>query len=686
MRDAGRGDARRWTIGRSRGAGALDERRATVVRANARAETMGEMRVVCCLARSRATVVRCATATRVKIAGAREATIVGATSSYWSEEAMNAEKETVTEIETTETRVRASDGYVPFDDDDEDDVSRADAGKRALGAAAIAAAIAAFAYSDASVSVPILAPAQTLARALVDMVAAGVDSFVDIMLDAYDAAILGCINVFAWTQSFLLTPGGVVSSGAKASSNLIADPSGAIAKVLGLLSAKPFMSIAAVLLTLSRVVASWTFAAAEYACALLYAMPVYVAAPLAVVSYLTFKKRAMTRKVVEEKKSLKKLANAKAKASAIVSEGKATGASAKWAERLAANAELAKTTPVASAAYDTITEYSSSMSSSFSSSSSDVNVVDPYSLSPSDYSSNFSSDYSYSSSGDAPLDLSPVNYDKYSSNVSSGMSRSSGSALPSGFGLYDFEESYSNREALMGGYNIDQAEVERIYAELMPKDAGIPVPVFESKSETVVEEVKETSAEEDTDAAAAFMRQASTSGEQTKPAAVTESKVTEQKAESVTTSTSTSSSTTSNAPVTEQKTESVTTSTSTSSSTTSNAPVTETMTSKMEMSKIASSSESTKGGKKGGSKEAFLGFVDKVSSIKPEDVTNVVKSVTKKENLDKAAELAKEAANKVQARLDAVEGGNAPKLPGGTRRVSPQDDDFGEGTMIRKKK
>ena len=662
MRDATRGDARRWTIGRrSRGAGAVDERRATVVRATARADTMGETRVVCCLARSRATVVRCATATRVKIAGARGATIVGATSSYWSEEAMNAETETVTEIETTETRVRASGGYVPFDDEDEGDASRADAGKRALGAAVIAAAIAAFAYSDASVSVPMLAPAQTLARALVDMVAAGVDSFVDIMLDAYDAAILGCINVFAWAQTFLLTPGGVVSSGAKASSNLIADPSGAIAKVLGLLSAKPFMSIAAVLLTLSRVVVSWTFAAAEYACALLYAMPVYVAAPLAAVSYLTFKKRAMTQKVVEEKKSLKKLANAKAKAAAIVSEGKATGASAKWAERLAANAELAKKTPLASTAYDTITEYSSSMSSSFSSSSSDVNVVDPYSLS-SDYSSNFSSDYSYSSSGDAPLDLNPVNYDKYSSSVSSGMSRSSGSALPSGFGLYDFEESYSNREALMGGYNIDQAEVERIYAELMPKDAGIPVPVFESKSKTVVEEVKETSAEEDTDAASAFMRQASTSGEQTKPAAVTESKVME------------------------QNTESVTTSTSTSSSTTSDAPVTETVTSKTETSKTTSSSESTKGGKKGGSKEAFLGFVDKVSSIKPEDVTNVVKSVTKKENLDKAAELAKEAANKVQARLDAVEGGAAPKLPGGTRRVSPQDDDFGEGTMIRKKK
>ena len=207
------------------------------------AGTMREVRVTR-EARARAIAGRGATAGRAR-------TIVGGASSYWSDEAMNAETETVTEIETTEMRVRASGGYVPFDEEEDGDDSRADAGRRALGAAAIAAAIAAFAYSDASVSVPILAPAQTLARALVDMVAAGVDSFVDIMLDAYDAAILGCINVFAWAQSFLLTPGGVVSSGAKASSNLVADPSGAFVKVLGLLSAKPFMSIAAVLLTLS---------------------------------------------------------------------------------------------------------------------------------------------------------------------------------------------------------------------------------------------------------------------------------------------------------------------------------------------------------------------------------------------------------------------------------------------------
>ena len=73
-------------------------------------------------------------------------------------------------------------------------------------------------------------------------------------------------------------------------------------------------------------------------------------------------------------------------------------------------------------------------------------------------------------------------------------------------------------------------------------------------------------------------------------------------------------------------------------------------TSKTETSKKESSSESPKIDKKGGSKEAFLGFTDKVSSIKPEDVTNAVKSVTTKENLDKAAELAKDIMNKKRVR------------------------------------
>ena len=159
------------------------------------------MREVCDARRARGSIVgRGATAARGRSREGGGGTIVGGASSSWSDEAMEAETETVTEIETTEMRVRASGGYVPFDEEEDGDDSGA--GRRALGAAAIAAAIAAFAYSDASVSVPILAPVQTLARALVDMVAAGVDSFVDIMLDAYDAAILGCINVFAWAQGF----------------------------------------------------------------------------------------------------------------------------------------------------------------------------------------------------------------------------------------------------------------------------------------------------------------------------------------------------------------------------------------------------------------------------------------------------------------------------------------------------
>ena len=118
-------------------------------------------------------------------------------SSYWSEETS---RETETVVETTTGGVKATMTFAATEEDEEDE--GAGAGKRALGLAAFAAVVAAFAYSDVSASFPFLAPAQTLARALVDMVAAGVDYFVDVTLDAYDAAILGCINVFSWFQSF----------------------------------------------------------------------------------------------------------------------------------------------------------------------------------------------------------------------------------------------------------------------------------------------------------------------------------------------------------------------------------------------------------------------------------------------------------------------------------------------------
>ena len=553
-------------------------------------------------------------------------------SSYWSEETS---RETETVVETTTGGVKATMTFAATEEEDEDE--GAGAGKRALGLAAFAAVVAAFAYSDVSASFPFLAPAQTLARALVDMVAAGVDYFVDVTLDAYDAAILGCINVFSWFQSFLLTPGGVIENGAKASSAVMADPSTFVSKAVGLLCAKPFMSIAAVLLTLSRVVASWTFAAAEYACALLYAMPVYVATPTAVLAYLYFKKRSIEKVEIEKVKSTRKMAKAKAKAATIVSTGSATGASAKWAERLAAG-----TTSLES--------FKASATRS-----SDVTVID----SSSDFSYSSSSSYANDASS-TPIVATPVNYDSYSS------SSSSASASLSGFtGVYDFEESYANREALMGGYNIDQAEVERLYAELMPKDAGIPLPTL-----TVTEKVDDT-------AETKFMEQASSVATATKEEVKSTSSAAAAKAVDTKTEAVVKAEV-KPTPVTPVKTSSSSSTSTTTTSTTSTA---------------TASVSGTKEVKKGGSKEAFLGFVDKVSSIKPEDVTKVVtetaKVVTSKESLDLAAKLASEAANKVQSSIKTVDEDAESKsttLPGGTRKVSSQDDDLSEGTMIKKKK
>ena len=602
------GEGRAVRAGRAR-AGAMGAVGGTAARGTGRAETRG-------------------------LARARGAASAG--SSYWSEEETTRETETI--VETRTGGVKATMTFA-VTEDDEDDGSGA--GKRALGLAAFAAFVAAFAYSDVSASFPFLAPAQTLARALVDMVAAGVDYFVDITLDAYDAAILGCINVFSWFQSFLLTPGGVIENGAKASSAVMADPSTFVSKAVGLLCAKPFMSIAAVLLTLSRVVASWTFAAAEYACALLYAMPVYVATPTAVLAYLYFKKQSIKKVETEKAKSTRKMAKAKAKAATIVSTGSATGASAKWAERLAAG-----TTSVES--------FKASATRS-----SDVTIIDSVIDSSSDFSYSGSSSYANDASS-APIVATPVNYDSYSS------SSSSASASLSGFtGMYDFEESYSNREALMGGYNIDQAEVERLYAELMPKDAGIPLPTV-----TVAEKVVET-------AETKFLEQASSVAKATKEEVKSTPSAAATKAVETTTETVVKAEV-KPTPVTPVK-----TSSSSSMSTTTTSSTTTT----------TSTASGTKEVKKGGSKEAFLGFVDKVSSIKPEDVTKVVtetaKVVTSKESLDLAAKLASEAANKVQSSIKSVDEGAESKstaLPGGTRKVSSQDEDLSEGTMIKKKK
>ena len=563
-----------------------------------------------------------------------------ATSSYWSEEAMESETTVTTTEAVTTATMSAS-----FDDEDEEgEAGSSGGGKRAIVLACVGAAVAAFAYSDVSATFPLLAPAQTLARSVVDLVAAGVDYFVDLVLDAYDAAILGCINVFSFLQSVLLTP---ASSGTKAAAaeSFIANPSGMYSKFLGMLCAKPFMSIAAVLLTLSRVLASWTFAAAEYACALLYAMPLYVAMPTAVVGYLYYKKRAAKAAEEAKLKDKTKMSKAKVKAKEIIASGESSSTSAKWAARLAGeDVTAAKTMAMET---NTVVELNApSMESGFDFTS--------------EFSSSSSAGGSYGAYGsDYTITPTAVDYDSYSSTSYKSSSSSYGSGALGTTGLYDFEESYSNRDAYMGGYNVDQAEIERIYAELMPKDAGIPLPVVTkeeiadgAKTTTVVEKEEVKSEKEETKV-------------ETKPEPVKAAK---------------------SEPVVETKPEPVT------PKPVEKKPEPVKAVAKPPPAPSAPKVETKATTKKGGSKEAFYGFINKVSSIKTDDVAKVVtetaKSVASKENLEKAASLAKDAASKVQSTIDASQKASSPTLPQGTRKVSDgtNDDDLSEGTVIKKKK
>ena len=556
--------------------------------------------------------------------------------------------ESETTVTTTEAVTTATMSASFDDEDEEGEAGSSGGGKRAIVLACVGAAVAAFAYSDVSATFPLLAPAQTLARSVVDLVAAGVDYFVDLVLDAYDAAILGCINVFSFLQSVLLTP---ASSGTKAAAaeSFIANPSGMYSKFLGMLCAKPFMSIAAVLLTLSRVLASWTFAAAEYACALLYAMPLYVAMPTAVVGYLYYKKRAAKAAEEAKLKDKTKMSKAKVKAKEIIASGESSSTSAKWAARLAGeDVTAAKTMAMET---NTVVELNApSMESGF------------------DFTSEFSSSSSsaggsYGAYGsDYTITPTAVDYDSYSSTSYKSSSSSYGSGALGTTGLYDFEESYSNRDAYMGGYNVDQAEIERIYAELLPKDAGIPLPVVTkeeiadgAKTTTVVEKEEVKSEKEETKV-------------ETKPEPVKAAK---------------------SEPVVETKPEPVTTS---APNPVEKKPEPVKAVAKPPPAPSAPKVETKATTKKGGSKEAFYGFINKVSSIKTDDVAKVVtetaKSVASKENLEKAASLAKDAASKVQSTIDASQKASSPTLPQGTRKVSDgtNDDDLSEGTVIKKKK
>jgi len=570
----------------------------------------------------------------------RGAVVLGrSASSYWASD------EGVIDVEEKSSS-SSSDG--------DDDASSSTAQKKVGKVAAMAlvlAAIAAFAYSDASVSFPVLGPAQTLARSFVDLLAAGVDYLVDVALDAYDACILGAINAFAWFQSLLLTPGNVIAKSTAAAAPVVANPNGIVSSLLGLLCAKPFMSIAAVLLTLSRIVVSWGLAAAEYACALLYATPVYVAVPAATAMYFIYKNRKVNAPVkVAAPVPVREVMTRRVQPPAPVVEDVVVAAATAATEVSSAS--------VASAKWDM--DYSSSMSST-----------------------------------------SSTSYASYSST-------STASSVKS----YDFEGAYSNSEASMGSYGVDQAEIERIYRELMPNlddvygtvTKAMPIvaapapakeqpkavpppppvkavapPVEEKKTPAPVP-VKATVPPPPPPVQAAVPPPPPPAPPAPKP--VTPAPPTPAPVKAATPAPPAPK------PVTPTPTPAPV------------KPVTPTPT-PTPTPKPAAVETTTVGGKtvkKGGSKEAFYSFVNKVSSIKTDDVlkvaTETASKVATKENLDKVATVATEVVSKVTSSFDesvsTSSASSAAKgrvtLPEGTRKVSDSsEDDLSEGTVIKKK-
>jgi len=574
----------------------------------------------------------------------RGAVVLGrSASSYWASD------EGVIDVEEKSSS-SSSDG--------DDDASSSTAQKKVGKVAAMAlvlAAIAAFAYSDASVSFPVLGPAQTLARSFVDLLAAGLDYLVDVALDAYDACILGAINAFAWFQSLLLAPGNVIAKSTAAAAPMMANPNGIASSLLGLLCAKPFMSIAAVLLTLSRIVVSWGLAAAEYACALLYATPVYVAVPAATAMYFIYKNRKVNAPVkVPAPVPVREVMTRRVQPPAPMVEDVV----------VAAAATEVSSASVASAKWDM--DYSSSMSST-----------------------------------------SSASYSSYSS-------ASTASSVKS----YDFGGAYSNSEASMGSYGVDQAEVERIYRELMPNLDDVygaatkvmpivatPAPAKEQPKAVPppppppppVKAVAPPVDEKKTPAPAPVKTVVPPPPPPVKaavppppppppappaPKPVTPAPPTPAPVKAATPAPP------SPKPVTPTPTPAPV------------KPVTPTPT-PTPMPTPTAVETTTIGGKtvkKGGSKEAFYSFVNKVSSIKTDDVlkvaTETASKVATKENLDKVASVATEVVSKVTSSFDeSVSTSSASSvakgrvtLPEGTRKVSDSsEDDLSEGTIIKKK-
>ena len=217
------------------------------------------------------------------------------------------------------TRVRAASAGAPGAFDDEKKGPNAFAA--ALAAAALAGAAVAFAYGEfeplvGAANADKLAPAQDVARMALVTAKSGAaiagDAAVELALDAYDAAVLlvaRAQDALANLYAGLSAAGGATGIKTAGSVNPLLDPSTPLGSFLTslvggaayfadaaangqwakILCHKPFKTVAAVTLTVLRIVVSWFLSGAEFACSMLYATPAYAAA-IAIVALVALRK------------------------------------------------------------------------------------------------------------------------------------------------------------------------------------------------------------------------------------------------------------------------------------------------------------------------------------------------------------------------------------------------------------
>ena len=217
------------------------------------------------------------------------------------------------------TRVRAASAGAPGAFDDEKRGPNAFVAM--LVAAVLAGAALTFAYGEfepliGAVNADKLAPAQDIARAAFvtakSSAAIAGDAAVELVLDAYDAAVLLAAHAqdaLANLGAGLSAAGGATGIKAAGSVSPLLDPATPLGSFLTslvggaayfvdaaangqwakILCYKPFKTVAAVTLTVLRIGVSWFLSGAEFACSMLYATPAYAAA-IAVVALVALRK------------------------------------------------------------------------------------------------------------------------------------------------------------------------------------------------------------------------------------------------------------------------------------------------------------------------------------------------------------------------------------------------------------